>query len=228
MARQVKPEEYAARRAQILATALELIREKGYQEMTISDVLTTLSISKGAFYHYFDSKRALLDGIVEMFATDFSAAAQHVVSDPALDAMAKLRTYLLSALDWKAERSSELAAIGHMWRHEDNAVLKQRISQASQRIQGPLLAAIIRQGCAEAVFNVTHPDEAALIIAGMGLQLGDALIDAFTEPADRTSLADHRAVLVEAHLEALERILGATPRALTVLTPQIAGTSFPS
>lgn len=223
MVRQVKPDEYAARRGEILAVALDLIREKGYQQMTIADVLTALGISKGAFYHYFDSKGALLDGITERMTADVSAVLQPVASDPSLDALSKLRKYLDSAIDWKAAHDHGLTAIARMWRDENNAVLKQKITTESVRLQAPLIAAIIRQGRAEGVFDTTHPAEAAVIIAGMGLHLADALIDAFTAPAVPATTQDRREVLVRAHLEALERILGAPPNSLTAVAHRIVG-----
>ena len=42
MARHVKPDEYAARRREILDAALRLMHGKGYERMTIQDVLTEL------------------------------------------------------------------------------------------------------------------------------------------------------------------------------------------
>jgi len=36
----------------------------GFEQMSVQDILDELKISKGAFYHYFDSKLALLDGLV--------------------------------------------------------------------------------------------------------------------------------------------------------------------
>src|SRR5438309_977263 len=63
MARTVKEEEYAIRRNQILDVAQGLIYTKGYEQMTIQDVLDGVQMSKGAFYHYFDSKRALLSDL---------------------------------------------------------------------------------------------------------------------------------------------------------------------
>ncbi|WP_445271820.1 helix-turn-helix domain-containing protein, partial [Streptomyces sp. DSM 41978] len=65
MARRVKPDEYAARRREILDAALRLIHDKGYERMTIEDVLAKVQMSKGALYHYFGSKQALLEGIVD-------------------------------------------------------------------------------------------------------------------------------------------------------------------
>lgn len=51
------------RRDSILKKGRELFFEKGYEETSIQDILSALSISKGAFYHYFESKQALLEEI---------------------------------------------------------------------------------------------------------------------------------------------------------------------
>ncbi|WP_280382534.1 TetR/AcrR family transcriptional regulator [Nocardia wallacei] len=211
MARQVKPEEHAAKRTQILTAALELIHQKGFQQMTIADVLDAVGISKGAFYHYFDSKGALLDGVIDAMRADVADVLEPVAADTTTDALTKLRTYIVSAVDWKVAHRSDLSAIARMWRNEHNTLLRQRITDASIGAQGPLIAAIIRQGCAEGVFDATYPDQAATIIAGMGMHLGDALLDAFTGAVDDPVIRDRREVLLRAHLEALERILGAAP-----------------
>lgn len=56
MARIVKEEAYNAKRNEILDIALSLVYSKGYEQMTIQDILDGLHISRGALYHYFDSK----------------------------------------------------------------------------------------------------------------------------------------------------------------------------
>ena len=65
MARIVKEEEYVEKRNEILAVAQRLVYTKGYEQMTIQDMLDELQISKGAFYHYFGSKQALLEALIE-------------------------------------------------------------------------------------------------------------------------------------------------------------------
>ena len=60
MARSVNEKEYAFKRNQILDVTQRLVYTKGYEQMAIQDILDELLISKGAFYHYFDSKPALL------------------------------------------------------------------------------------------------------------------------------------------------------------------------
>ena len=70
MPRVVKEEDYAARRNEILDVARKLVYTRGYEQMSIQNILDALKISKGAFYHYFDSKQSLLDGLIERMLDD--------------------------------------------------------------------------------------------------------------------------------------------------------------
>lgn len=216
MARHVKPDEYAARRGEILDSALRLMHDKGYQAMTIQDVLDDLRMSKGALYHYFDSKQALLEGIVESMGQSGATALQAVV-DSDLGALGKLHAYFAASNAWKAEHAAEVATAMRLWRHENNSLLRQKMSQEAMRTNTPALEAIITQGCREGAFDTEHPHEAAVIIAGMGLHLADAIIDAID--ADGSEVLDFRGrrvgSVIAAYTDAIERILGAPAGSLT-------------
>ena len=218
MARHVKPDEYAARRREILDAALQLMHDKGYEQMTIQDVLTQLQMSKGALYHYFDSKKALLDGIVESMGESGSAALGGVVENPDLGAIEKLHAYFQMSTAWKSEHATEVTTTMRLWRHENNALLRQKISQESMRSTTPSLEAIIRQGRQEGVFDTEHPREAAIIIAGMGLHLADTIIDAIEEDgAEPLDTSGSRAQsVIAAYTDAFERILGAPSGSLVL------------
>lgn len=212
----MKPNEYAARRGEILDSALRLMHDKGYQAMTIQDVLDDLRMSKGALYHYFDSKQALLEGIVESMGQSGATALQAVV-DSDLGALEKLHAYFAASNAWKAEHAAEVATAMRLWRHENNSLLRQKMSQEAMRTNTPALEAIITQGCREGAFDTEHPHEAAVIIAGMGLQLADAIIDAIN--ADGSEVLDFRGrsvgSVIAAYTDAIERILGAPADSLT-------------
>jgi AcrR family transcriptional regulator len=216
MARQVKPDEHATRRREIVDAALELMHDKGYERTTIEDVLAKLQMSKGALYHYFGSKRALLDGIVESLGESAVRTLQPVVDDRGLGALDKLRAYFDASTTWKAENLTAVTVAMRLWRDENNALLRQKMSQESMRTTAPLLESIIRQGCDEGVFDTSHPREAAVIVTGMGLHLADAIIDAME--ADGTVGLDvsgaRTSDVVAAYVEAFERILGARPGSL--------------
>ena len=61
MARVVNEATYTAQRNAIFDDAPGGVEIKGYEQMALVDILGELNISSGAFYHYFDSKPALLE-----------------------------------------------------------------------------------------------------------------------------------------------------------------------
>jgi AcrR family transcriptional regulator len=80
----------ALRREAFVDVAERLIRAKGYEQMTVQDVLEELDASRGAFYHYFDSKVALLEAVVEHMVDAAIATLAPVMADPDLAALTKL------------------------------------------------------------------------------------------------------------------------------------------
>lgn len=55
----------------ILSIAFKLFFQKGYKEVTMSDLVKESGLSKGAFYHYFSSKEELYNHSMEMFINNF-------------------------------------------------------------------------------------------------------------------------------------------------------------
>src|SRR5690349_6754698 len=95
---------HAVRRDAFLDAAQRLIQAKGYEQMSVQDVLDELGASRGAFYHYFDSKVALLDAVVERMVVAATDAVAPVVTDPALTAPEKLTRLFAGIQRWKTER----------------------------------------------------------------------------------------------------------------------------
>ena len=53
--------EHDARKNEIIDTAAALFTDKGYDQCSINDILNSIGIAKGTFYHYFKSKEDVLD-----------------------------------------------------------------------------------------------------------------------------------------------------------------------
>ena len=51
--------------AGILGAGRALMTEAGYAGVTVDDVTARAGVAKGAFYHHFPSKRALLDAVID-------------------------------------------------------------------------------------------------------------------------------------------------------------------
>ena len=110
---------------------------------------------------------------------------------------------------WKTENIAAVTTMMRLWRDENNALLRQKLSQESMRTDDALLEAIIRQGCDEGVFDTGHPHEAAIIITGMGLHLADAIIDAID--ADGVGRDGHRRIACPGRAVRLHRGVRADP-----------------
>lgn len=67
-------------REKILLTALHLFARDGYEAVSVSDIAGALSMTKGALYRHYASKRAIFDSIVErMYAIDAARSRQYAV-----------------------------------------------------------------------------------------------------------------------------------------------------
>src|ERR1700730_10221513 len=104
MPRTVNVQFHKVRRDGFLDVAQRLIQTKGYEQMSIQDVLDELETSRGALYHYFDSKQALLDGVVDRFADGAMSAVAPILADPHLPALRKLEKVLGGIASFNVER----------------------------------------------------------------------------------------------------------------------------
>lgn len=60
-----KPLFDPGRRSSILAAALEVFIEKGFQRSTIRDIARAADLAEGTIYNHFENKAALLTGLIE-------------------------------------------------------------------------------------------------------------------------------------------------------------------
>jgi AcrR family transcriptional regulator len=214
MARVVNEEEKAARRNQILDVTQSLIYTKGYEKMTIQDVLDGLQMSKGAFYHYFASKEALLEALTDRMIDEAMQVLHPIEVDDQLPALAKLRHYFDTSTRWKTERRDLLLPLVRVWYHDDNLVARQKFfTKSIQRISG-FMTTVICQGVREGTMNTPYPEQVGDVILAMFLSMGEALAQQIL--AAHPSLADLQRVgqLLAVYSDAIERILGAPPGSL--------------
>ena len=217
MARTVNATLYTVRRDAFLDVAQRLIQTKGYEAMSVQDLLDELEASKGAFYHYFDSKQALLEAVVERFADGAMASLAPVLNDPELPALTKLEKVFAGIATLKAEQKDLMLAIIKVWDSDGNAIVREKVRRLSERIMVPLFSTVVRQGVDEGTLLVDSPDETARVLVslmqGFQLQATDLFI---ARQAGRISFeVVQRAVA--ANTEAFERILG-IPRGSVKLT----------
>ncbi len=216
MARTVNAALHTVRRDAFLDVAQRLVTTKGYEAMSIQDVLDELEASKGAFYHYFDSKQALLEAVVERFADGAMASLAPVLNDPDLPALTKLEKVFAGIASLKAEQKDLMLAIIEVWNSDGNAIVREKVRRLSERIMVPLFSAVVRQGVDEGTLKVDSPEDTARVLVSLmqGFQL--LATDLFIARQAGTVSFEVVQRSVAANTEAFERILGVPKGSLTL------------
>ncbi|MDR2824929.1 MAG: TetR/AcrR family transcriptional regulator [Prevotellaceae bacterium] len=58
-------------REHIITTSLKLFLQKNFKEVTMKEIVDAAGLSKGAFYHYFESKEKVFEEVVKHFYNHF-------------------------------------------------------------------------------------------------------------------------------------------------------------
>src|SRR5574341_2091376 len=215
--RTVKQEEYTAKRNQILEAALRLIYTRGYERMTIQDILNEVGISSGAFYHYFPSKPAVLEGFIERMQEESEKSLLPMFHDPHLSALEKLQGFFDTLDRLRIAQKDSIVKLFHVWYADDNAIVRQKVDAAIVEQRAPLIAGVVRQGLQEGVFTTAHPDQAGEVILSLLQGMGNShmkLFLALDQGADEQHCIENVIAVHAAYMDAVERVLGAPPNSL--------------
>ncbi len=215
MARTLNPAAHAVRRDAFVDAALRLIQAKGYEQLSIGDVVDEVGASKGAFYHYFDSKAALLAAIVERMVDVATGTVAPLAADPQLSALQKLEGVFSGIAQWKSERPELQPELVHelvrTWFSDENKIVLERMRAAVATRLTPLLVDILRQGAADGSFSLTSPEGTASVFTSLMLGLNDVAIRLLLGRRDGTVSFDTVMGTLAAYAEAFERVLGIPP-----------------
>jgi TetR/AcrR family transcriptional regulator, transcriptional repressor for nem operon len=216
MARTINSADYANKRNDILDVAQRLVESKGYEQVSIQDILAELDISKGAFYHYFPSKPALLEAMVERICEGVASILSEVAAKPDLTASQKLNQFYRLIGHWKTREKSLLQAFMRVWYADENAVLRQKIRAEMVRRIGPLFAQIIQQGMQQEVMAPAFPARAGELMVVLIQDMNDAVAwQLLASDAE----GDNFAAAIEtfgAYGDLMEKALGVAPGTLEI------------
>lgn len=206
---------------QVLDAAQSLFFARGWDDVTIADVLEAAGISKGGFYHHFSAKEDLLDGVVERFTIDALASAEATHTSTPGDALTRFNAFLAATVRWKAERGAQMRFFVEAMLRPGNDLLFHRISDAVAKVAKPMLRNMIADGVAEGRFDVPDPDLAAEAVMALA-QGRRAVAEAAIRNAESgdiegaTSLLDKR-MMAEGRL--IDRLLGLPQGSIVLSNP---------
>ncbi|TCM61418.1 TetR family transcriptional regulator [Acinetobacter calcoaceticus] len=157
MARRTKA-EMAQTRIALLASARKSFALRGYADTALDDVCTEIGLSRGALYHHFKNKKALLQAVVEVLDLEMDQRLQHsfeIAADPWEGFQNRCKLYLSMAQEPEIQRiilQDARAVLGHR-RAED---AQQCTSSMQQILQQLMQEAVIYQSDAAALAILIH------------------------------------------------------------------------
>jgi AcrR family transcriptional regulator len=216
MPRTVNPAVYTVRREAFVDAAQRLIQAKGYEEMSVQDVLDELEASRGAFYHYFESKEDLLEAVIGRFVDGATALIDPILIDEGLSAARKLQQIFRGIADFKGERKDLVLRIIEVWTSDANAIVREKLRRTSTRFLIPVLSQVVAEGIQESLFAPGDPEQTATVLLSLMLGFQEKALEMFLARQAGTITFESVQQSVDAWTRAYERVLGATEGSLTL------------
>jgi AcrR family transcriptional regulator len=146
-------------RERILVVAERLFREIGYQKTTVADIAKVLRMSPANVYRFFDSKKAIHEGVARGLMTEVEVAA-HAIAARRGPAASRLRELITSIHRMNTERyvgDSKLHEMVAIAMEESWQVCVAHMEEITQTIGG-----VIAEGAASGEFEVADVPQAAM------------------------------------------------------------------
>lgn len=85
---------FAETRHALIQAGLAMLTEKGYSSVGIDQILRSVDVPKGSFYHYFKSKEAFGQALIEAYAEYFAHKLDRFLLDAEVAPLQRLRNFI--------------------------------------------------------------------------------------------------------------------------------------
>ena len=148
-------------RERILVVAERLFRQIGYQKTTVADIAKELRMSPANVYRFFDSKKAIHEGVARGLMSEVEDAAQAIMKRPG-PAAERLREMITTINRMNTERY-----VGDSKLHEMVEIAMQeswQVCVAHMQLVTESLGGVIAQGMTSGEFEASDVPTAALCV----------------------------------------------------------------
>lgn len=168
--------DYDKRYKEFLETGYKLFFTTGYETTSVQSIIDAMDVSKGAFYHYFDSKTHLLEAVVNHLFEERLPHIQALVDHNILSVTEKLEQFFSLIENWKLENKALMLSSIRVLYLDENVLLRSKMLDRSQQVIAPLLAQIIEQGITENILTVDYPLATSKMILKMSETISQTTI----------------------------------------------------
>ena len=208
MARTKNLENIKEQKERIVNKAMSLFIKKGYDKTSINEIIEQASISKGTFYHYFNSKEDLIDFLGRQISIATLPELEDLLNNKNVDALTKLKRSFRISKSYKVKNRKKIMMMAAVMYRPENLYLKTRLNQINTELYVPILGRILRQGKKEDVFDIGDPDDTAEIMMNMSIGMAEILMPIILEHKYSPKTIGLFLKKAKAFKRSLKRVLG--------------------
>ncbi len=161
----------AVRRQELVRAAYGLFKEKGFEQVSVSDIVKTVGVAQGTFYYYFKTKYEVLDAVLDDYMQESIAFIMKASDDGSMNAIEKIQAIISHTLKPDLCEKNFIEYL----HSDENLAAHQKYMIKSFEMTIPLLTTIVEQGVREGLFDVRHPRETVELMLYMYGYLNDSL-----------------------------------------------------
>lgn len=145
----------------LLEMGMNIMLEKGYSNTGIAEILGSLNIPKGSFYHYFESKENYAVELIRSYDERQTADLIRLLRDTSMTPLKRLRAYCEETKAWLTARECRKGClVGNLSQEmaDQSEVLRQELALVLSRWQD-MFVACIDEGQAAGEITKAFPAE---------------------------------------------------------------------
>ncbi len=163
MARVRKENEYISKKKKIIIESIKLLNEIGYDMFSLNKAIESAGMTKGAFFHYFNSKKELIDEIINYFQSPLIEALEEISNNNSVEPKDKILLMANSVSMIKTENKETVFQLMNLLNKKENIAIAEMINDKSIETFLPIYEKVLIEGNNKGQFNVTHPNGSAFI-----------------------------------------------------------------
>lgn len=161
MARKRIEEDFNRKKLEIIQSAFDILLEEGPERLSVNYLLRKTNMSKGAFFHYFDSKEELLSGVFDYVSKPIIDNIEAIMQKEGLNVVNKLTMLYQSVGSMKADYGKGFEALSRILYRHDNKLFLIEMIERTLKAYLPVFEELILEGIKSGDFRVESPHAAA-------------------------------------------------------------------
>ena len=208
------------RKKQIMDTAERLFCEKGYENTSVQDILDVLHLSKGSFYHHYDSKDLLLRGMCERHAESAAQKFPYMNPPDRFHGIERLHQALYAMIPFNGEGLHFLTMILPVFSLPEGRSIRESYQDALRKAFSSTILDALEEAVVSREAWCDDPELMVQICADLTndlwIRISEEMIRGYSEPEGSPDLGKILGI-VDAYRRALENILSAPYGSMTLL-----------